>query len=110
MAPPTSAFMFYMFLSNYILLCAIIAIFLEIDRRRRERRRRIASLLVVYAEREEETQRAKRRKITGRSCWMYATNPGYWENIASKYSDSRFMKKYRLSRVSFNQLCEELRP
>ncbi|XP_048509275.1 uncharacterized protein LOC105684884 isoform X2 [Athalia rosae] len=64
--------------------------------------------------------RRRRRKSFVRSCWIEAELHGgelrphnhgtFWETCVSHYTDYRFEKKFRLSRASFEYLCQQLTP
>ena len=52
----------------------------------------------------------QRRERMPRSCRRHSRNKGWWENVWSTYSDSRFKETFRVSKDTFLFILNKIRP
>lgn len=86
-------------------ICMTVMLLFLITRRRIKRRRQMSVLSnYIFSKRKSKRLRNKFR------VWKYFTSGDYFEKTVPTLSDARFIKKYRLSRKSFDELCDKIRP
>ena len=72
-------------------------------RRRRQRWLTAATVFVV-------TRHIRQSAYSCRQVWMKERNTFFLERIVSSWSDAEFKENFRVSRVTFEYLCAELKP
>ncbi len=55
---------------------------------------------------EKNSGRPKKRQ---RICWAYPSSSEYFDKIWRDYNDEQFFKKYRMGRMVFQFICDQLK-